>query len=273
MSDEKTIVVGGDLGKLSVLEELVLSYKPSLNLTLVKDKGEKELKASYKKIKEDHIACKQARTQIKKAKSDLLEPAKQFTAEVNAMAKNLDEGLLEVVNYLTPLRDEYEAEEKARKAQEKLDKEAEAKAKEEEHAKVVAEKESELDKANKRIAELEAKFEADALAKSNKATAEKVDVVESKNEQSVVIEHTSTEPDLPSSPEPSIQVEAKELTEVEFVKHYLSTIQKLQHVEILENDTHPMRKFKAVINGKAEGFNEKIDNFIKGIDNILNTKF
>ncbi|MCK5789180.1 MAG: hypothetical protein KAH32_09280 [Chlamydiia bacterium] len=169
---ETTVVVGGDLTKLSVLEELVLSYKPALKLALVTDKGEKELKASYKKIKDTHIASKQARTQIKKAKSDLLEPTKEFTASVNAMAKNLDDQLIEVVNYLTPLRDEYEAEEKARKAKEKADKEAEEKAKAEEHAKVVAEKESELDKANKRIAELEARFKADALAKEIKKNSD-----------------------------------------------------------------------------------------------------
>ena len=282
---ETTVVVGGDLSKLSVLEELVLSYKPALKLALVTDKGEKELKASYKKIKDTHIASKQARTQIKKAKSDLLEPTKEFTASVNLMAKNLDDQLVEVVNYLTPLRDEYEAEEKARKAKEKADKEAEEKAKAEEHAKVVAEKESELDKANKRIAELEARFKADALAKESKESNENVIPAENKEPRQHALKPTPTEPTVSNETESIVQLEdtgntestegeaREEVNEVDFVRNYLKSIQKIQDIKILETDSQPMRNFKAIINGKLIGFNEKLDNFDKGITNILNTKF
>ena len=270
---ETTVVVGGDLSKLSVLEELVLSYKPALKLALVTDKGDKELKASYKKIKDTHIASKQARTQIKKAKSDLLEPTKEFTASVNAMAKNLDDQLIEVVNYLTPLRDEYEAEEKARKAKEKADKEAEEKAKAEEHAKVVAEKESELDKANKRIAELEARFKADALAKESKESNENVIPDENKEPRQDAIKSIPKEPTVPNETEPIVQLEVEEVNEVDFVRNYLKSIQKIQDIKILETDSQPMRKFKAIINGKLIPFNEKLANFDKGITNILNTKF
>jgi len=254
---EDAKVTNGKLAKLSALEELVLEHKKSLGLSLVKDKTEKELKESYKKIKDNHIAAKQMRTQIKKAKTDILEPAKKFTEQVNQMAKSLDDELVEVIDYLTPLRAEYEAEEKERKAKEKAKKEAEELAKQEKVQQELAEKESALQASERKIRELEAKLSA------------KFEKPEPKSEET-----TNTNQDVGQVNEPVPDSPQAEYSEANSVVFYIENVLKGQElIEISEYDSKKMIAFKTKINDKVVGFNDKVEAFKKSILVTLNKNF
>jgi len=279
MSETIKIINPADLTVLSNLEERILEIQEYKKLKLEGETAT-ELKKSYSKIKDKHILVKRMRTEINLAKKDLLEPVKEYSNKIQAKAKELTERVLDVENYLQPLRDEYEAEEKKRKAEAKAKKEAELKALEEEKNRLLAEKESELEKAQRQIAELKARLEADAKAKEEDAKNKGAnnETVQSGVNELPVDGKSSVQDDIPQVPEqpkenPLDEVEPLDLnkeseityTEKEAFIKYANDLLAVEYVTNVSNPSAAEAPFKASIK-------KQLDKLANGIIKMANEK-